>query len=124
MKKLGIVLLTLLSCGCSQFSDQDVQFVATNTTNNTAAAVINGREYTALANRSSRFTVNLQVRVNPYGNQTGPDPIDTYVNVIVAFRDTVTGKLTSPVNCQVRAANVNSIIYEMYSGVGYARCGY
>ena len=124
MKQFGIVLLTLLSCGCSQFSEQDFRFIAFNVTDHTAAAVVNGREYTALANRSSSFTVPIDVRVDPYGNQTGPSPIDTYVRVSVAFRDAVTGKLTLPVICQTQASTVTHITFEIYSGVGYARCGY
>ena len=114
----AIAMLVLTSCDV--VSMENAQFDAYNVSNDNIVAIVNGNEFSIIpGNRPSKFVVSVPVPRQAIGTPSGPSQVDKMVKVSVAFRNLVTGKLTSPTtSCWAGAKVVTTIWYEVNS----ARC--
>lgn len=116
MKK-WLVTLAILASGCGAYSEQNAIFVGYNTSSNRIAVVVNdGNGYVIAANGSDQFIVTVMVPKNPVGYGTGPSSIDKQVQVSIAAKNLVTGRLTLPIFCNAGAKIVTTVWYRIDSG--------
>ena len=121
IKKILLLVMTMLMTGCSRYESWDANFIGINRSFAKVLVIVDGIELGALLPTSTaNFTTNITSGKNPY---TGTSPSTNRMSTVsVVFRNTMTGTLSTPIFCTAGERMKTTIMYDASFGYDYSNC--